>query len=192
MVDAWIRDTPHVETDGRRWSRSSGVLIVVGIYLSCVAVAAALALVTRAAGLVSRDSSWWLAPAMVAIGLPLSVLTSGWVTRRHIRHDVVECAIRAEESGARTWRHGRVQKTAGELVFVSGGPSGMRFPRGKPCPFPISYMSEDGGQRPALRQVWSINPTLHIVRVMVDDQALELAALPGDLDRLRHLASLSR
>jgi hypothetical protein len=175
----------------RRRSRAGGVLIVAGVYLVAIAAAAGAALAARSAGLIPPDSSWWPAPVAVAVSVPLGLLIRTRITRRHVRHDVVECATRSTHSRSGKWHHGRVQKVRGELVFRPGGPVGMRFPLGKAQPFPVVHMSEDQGRRPALRQIWSINPTLHIVEVVVGEQKLELAALPDDLERLREMASTS-
>ena len=178
-----------MQSDGRRWSRASGVLAVLATFLVLVGLAAALSLAARGVGLLSADAAWWLVPAVVVVGLPVSALAGRGARRRHARGSVVECAIRPPGSPTGRWRHGRVQPAAGGLVFVPGGPGGMRFPRGRPRPFTIAEMSDDDGRRPSPRQVWSINPALHVVTVTVDGQRLELAALPEDLDRLRRLAT---
>ena len=140
--------------------------------------------------MLSRDAAWWMVPGIVAIGSPLSALTSRWMSRRNVEHRVVECAVRPAGPDAAKWQHGRIQEVAGDLVFATGGPAGMRFPRGRAKPFPIRRMSQDEGRRPSVRQVWSIDPALHIVRIEVGVEKLELAALPDDLRRLRRMGSI--
>jgi hypothetical protein len=105
--------------------------------------------------------------------------------RRQLREGWVACALRSPDRplhgmGAK-WRHGSAKADRGVLTFRTGGPGGARFPRGVPFEIPVLGARELSGQRPGLRQAWSLNPALHMAVVETPDGELEVAAMPEDV-----------
>ncbi|WP_176522883.1 hypothetical protein [Blastococcus aggregatus] len=45
-------------------------------------------------------------------------------------------------------------------------------------------MSADKRSRPALRQIWSINPSLDVVQLLTPTGTVELAVRPAEMDRV--------
>jgi hypothetical protein len=127
--------------------------------------------------------------AVVAVSLSLVVA----VGRR--RKGLIECAVRAEQPGphlpAGKWRHGTATGAPGVLRFTPGGPAGLRFPRGEPFDIPVTAAWVQESRRPSLRQLWSINPLLHIALVRTPHGDLELAAPRGSLTDLLHAVQRS-
>ena len=130
-------------------------------------------------------------PLLLIIGVVVVGGGTAWlfINQRHQRREGwVECALRSPDRplhgiGAK-WRHGSARAHLGVLTFRPGGPGGARFPRGVPLEIPVLGARELPGQRPALRQAWSINPALHIAALEATDGELEIAADPEALTRL--------
>jgi hypothetical protein len=125
---------------------------------------------------------------LLIIGVAVVVGGIVWLSinqRRQLREGWVECALRSPDRplhGMRAkWRHGSARAARGVLTFRPGGPGGARFPRGVPFEILVLGARELSGQRPGLRQAWSINPALHMAVVETPDGELEVAALPEDL-----------
>lgn len=60
----------------------------------------------------------------------------------------------------------------------------MRLPRGRPFDVPVVSVSADDRSRPALRQMWTINPSLDVVRLLTPTATVELAVRPSAMDRV--------
>lgn len=122
------------------------------------------------------------------------LLVLGWIAwvfidlRRQHREGWVECALRSPDQplqgiGAK-WRHGSAKAAPGVLTFRSGGPGGVRYPRGAPIDIPVMRARELPGERPAMRQAWSIDPTLRIAVADTAGGKLDIAAPTEGLTRL--------
>jgi hypothetical protein len=114
--------------------------------------------------------------------------------RRDLAEGGVEGALRVV-SGAQApltgkWRHGVVSPSPGALRFRPGGPAGLRFPRGRPFDVPVIGVSAEERSRPALRQLWTINPVLDVVQLSTATAVVELAVRPSEMDRV--IAGLGR
>ena len=61
----------------------------------------------------------------------------------------------------------------------------VRIPKGEPLELRVTRLGVDTGRRPQFRQIWSVNPQLHIVDLETDRGPKELAALPSRLMELQ-------
>jgi hypothetical protein len=110
--------------------------------------------------------------------------------RRRLAADgLVECGIRQADKTLRShtgrWQHGVARARPRVLEFRPGGAGGIRILRGQPREIRVLRMQADDGRHPSLRQIWSINPTLHIAVLQTPSGDLELAAHATDLIDLR-------
>lgn len=121
-----------------------------------------------------------------AIGVSVLVLAAaiviGALARRRIVGDRIEVAIR--RPGESQWHHGRVNVDVGHMTFQPIAIGFRGEPRG-PVQFDVKAIEVDRGRHPSLRQIWSINPQLHIVQVDTNHGPRELAALPSRISELR-------
>jgi hypothetical protein len=106
--------------------------------------------------------------------------------RRDAAEGGVEAALRVI-SGTQLplsgkWRHGVVFPFPGCLRFRPGGPGGARLPRGRPFNVPVTSVSAEGRSHPALRQAWTINPSLDVVQLLTPTGTVELAVRPSEMD----------
>lgn len=102
--------------------------------------------------------------------------------------DRVEVAVRVP--GDKKWRHGRLTVIPGGLRLEPYRWQ-VRVPTGEQIDLRDVELGEDVGRRPPLRQMWSINPALHVIRLGSDQGELELGVLPAHLARLRGQMHLS-
>ncbi|WIB65837.1 hypothetical protein [Curtobacterium sp. MCBD17_040] len=96
--------------------------------------------------------------------------------------DRIECAVR--EPGTKRWRHGRLSINGTSLTFEQYRFQ-MRFVVGKRQQFTDVQVGDDMGRRPPVRQIWSINPQLHIIDLTAFEGRFELAALPSRIRELQ-------
>lgn len=111
-------------------------------------------------------------------------LLLGQRRRRLAADGLVECAIRPAATALRShtgrWQHGVARARPSVLEFRAGGPGAIHILRGQPREIRVLTMQAEG-RRPSLRQIWSINPTLHIAVLQAPGGDLELAASAADL-----------
>jgi hypothetical protein len=50
----------------------------------------------------------------------------------------------------------------------------LRFISGKPVDFLVDEVGADSGARPSKKQMWSVNPSLHVIEVKTDRGTLQL------------------
>lgn len=93
-----------------------------------------------------------------------------------------ECAVRPAEG--RRWRHGSALADGEGMDFRRGGPLGFRWPRGETRRFQVHAAVESPGARPSMKQIWSIDSSLHIAALSTGDGRIELAAAAQDFQFL--------
>lgn len=134
-------------------------------------------------------SPWMLVIAVAVLaGLCAVPVLSLMSARRDAAEGRVEAALRVV-SGTQVpltgkWRHGVVSPSPGCLRFRPGGPGGARLPRGRPFDVPVTSVSADNRSHPALRQIWTINPSLDVVQLLTPTATVELAVRPSEMDRV--------
>lgn len=121
-----------------------------------------------------------LAVAFVVLGA-LAVFTVAQ-RRDEFRHGWRECAVRPADG--RRWRHGSALADGEGMDFRPGGPLGFRWPRGDTRRFHVHAAVESPGARPSMKQIWSIDPSLHVAALSTGDGRIELAAPAQDLQYL--------
>ena len=123
-----------------------------------------------------------LAAFVVVLGAAVVV---GVVGRRGLVNGRIEVAMRVPGG---KWTHGRLQIEPGTLTFERYRLQ-MRLPSGDVTTYRVSSVGEDIGRRPALRNVWTINPQLHVIEVETNLGRREIAALPSRVPELRERVS---
>lgn len=135
--------------------------------------------------IVGREIPWWIilvsALATLVVFIPIIFLGMKLGDRLLVK-DRIEVGMRA--SGTKKWRHGRITVTPGHFTFQPYLWQ-VRIPRGEPVQLEVENMSEDSGRRPSLKQLWSVNPQLHIVEIESSMGRFEIAGLPSHLTELR-------
>lgn len=122
---------------------------------------------------------------LVVVVVTLVVAAFGVLLRQVIGKRLVGERIEAvlrEQDGK--WRHGRITVGYGQLSFQPYLWQ-VRIPSGAPVEMEVSELGEDTGRRAPLRKIWSMNPQLHIVRVVTNRGLWELAGLPSQIEELR-------
>jgi hypothetical protein len=134
-------------------------------------------------------SPWVLVIAVALFAGLCAVAVLSLVTaRRDAAEGRIEAALRVV-SGTQVpltgkWRHGVVFPSPGCLRFRPGGPGGARLPRGRPFVVPVTSVSVGNRSHPALRQIWTINPSLDVVQLLTPTGTVELAVRPSEMDRV--------
>ncbi|MFZ7086569.1 hypothetical protein [Curtobacterium sp. RRHDQ10] len=105
----------------------------------------------------------------------------GLAIGRKVVGDRIEAAVREPDG---KWRHGRFEVDPGGVTFERYWWQ-IRIPSGKKTTFSGVHLGDDTGRRPPLRQIWTINPQVHIVSFDSDQGHFEIAALPSRIDELR-------
>ena len=117
-----------------------------------------------------------VAVVVAGVGLLLGLLIG-----RRLVGDRIEAAVR--QPGEK-WRHGRFVVERSSATFERYRWQ-VRIPSGKKTDFTGVQLGDDTGQRPPLRQLWTINPQLHIITLDSDQGRYEVAAMPSRLQQFR-------
>lgn len=132
------------------------------------------------------DTWIWLTTLIVGILIGLGAALVGALigarVARRLVGDRIEVALR--DSGETKWRHGRLSLSPDHVSFQPYALQ-MRIPKGDPIEMRVTRLGDDTGRRPSRKQIWTVNPQLHIVDMATDTGAKELAALPSRLAELR-------
>ena len=126
---------------------------------------------------------WWVFVIgfVFLLVIASAAIIGGLLIGQQLVGDRIEGAIR--EPGSK-WRHGRLDVESNAIVFERYLLK-VRIPSGEKQRFDQVDIGEDIGLRPPLRQLWSINPQLHIVSIDAQQGHFELAALPSRIQELR-------
>lgn len=125
----------------------------------------------------------WVLPLaiMVVVVVWVAAAVVGVIVGRSIAGRHVEVALRRP---GQKWAHGRLTFAAGAFTFERYRFQ-MRIPSGDKTTYRIHGVGEDSGRRPSLKNVWTINPQLHIIELETDRGPLELGALPYRIPDIR-------
>ena len=156
---------------------------IVGLIVGFVVGIVAVVVVEIVLGL---DTGIWLTTLIFGIVLAIGIVVAGAVVGGRLGQrlvgDCIEVAMR--EQGSKKWRHGRLTVGRGQISFQPYAYQ-VRIPKGEPLELRVTRLGVDTGRRPPLRQIWSVNPQLHIVDLETDQGPKELAALPSRLMELQ-------
>lgn len=132
-------------------------------------------------------SPWWIVVALAGAALAGAAMAFR-AARRDAAAGRFEVALRVVDGTQAPltgrWRHGVLSPFPGRLSFRPGGPGGLRLPRGRPFDVPVASVAAHERSHPARRQMWTIDPSLHVVRLTTPTGTVELAAHPAELDRV--------
>jgi len=135
--------------------------------------------------LFGRQIQSWIIPVValstLVIFVPLFFLARSFGDRVLVK-DRIEVGMRA--TGTKKWRHGRITVTQGHFTFQPYLWQ-VRIPKGEPVELDVENMTEDTGRRPSMKQLWSVNPLLHVVEIDTSKGRFEIAGLPTHLKELR-------
>lgn len=106
----------------------------------------------------------------------------GLVVGRRVFGQRLEIALRT--AGQTKWQHGRVEASPGHLRFRRYKWQ-LRFASGDPVDYSVRGVGHDTGQRPSKKQIWSVNPSLHVIEVETDRGTLQLGVQAHQVDNLR-------
>lgn len=117
-----------------------------------------------------------------ALVLALGATFVGLLIGRRVFGQRLELALRP--AGETRWQHGRVDAAPGRLVFTPYKWQ-VRFISGSPTQYEVLAVGEDTGRRPSKKQLWSVNPALHVVEVETDRGTLQLGLQGHQVDDVR-------
>ena len=119
-----------------------------------------------------------------AVGLIIAVVAVvvGLLLGRRIFGQRLEIALRT--AGETKWQHGRVEVSPGHMRFRRYKWQ-LRFASGEPVDFLVDEVGTDSGERPSKKQMWSVNPSLHVFEVKTDQGTLQLGVQAHQVDDLR-------
>ena len=155
---------------------------IAGLVISMVVSIASFAIV-----LLLLNQGRAIPASVLTIALPIVIaiagagIAIGLLLGRRIVGDRIEVAFR--DPGGK-WRHGRLS-VGHRRVVLQPYLWQLRIPSGESREFEVVDLGEDTGRRPPLRQLWSVNPQLHIVELETDRGQFEIAGLPSHLTELR-------
>jgi hypothetical protein len=115
---------------------------------------------------------------VLAVGATLVGLLLG----RRVFGQRLEVALRP--AGESKWRHGRLDARPGYFEFTPYKWQ-LRFVSGPTTQYQVHAVGEDTGQRPSKKQLWSVNPALHIVDVQTGRGALQLGLQAHQVEEVR-------
>ena len=127
----------------------------------------------------------------VFAGLCAVPVLSSMSARRDAAEGRVEAALRVVDSRLRhshavdwevaSWR---VVSVPGMSSVQAWWPGGVRLPRRRPFDAPVTSVSADNRSHPALRQIWTIAPSLDVVQLLTPTATVELAVRPSGMERV--------
>jgi len=120
----------------------------------------------------------------VSFGLVIAVAAAavGLLLGRKVFGQRLELALRpASET---KWRHGWVEASPGHLRFHRYKLQ-IRFVSGDPVDFAVHAVGLDSGRRPSKKQLWSVNPSLHVIDIETDQGPLQLGLQAHQVDTIR-------
>lgn len=128
------------------------------------------------------SSGFLLGGAAVGLVIALAAVVVGLLLGRKIFGKRLEIALRP--TGETKWQHGQVEASPGDMLFRRHKWQ-LRFVSGDPVDFVVAEVGADSGARPSKKQMWSVNPTLHVIEVKTDQGTLQLGVQAHQVDDLR-------
>lgn len=127
-------------------------------------------------------SGFLLSGAAVGLVIAVAAVVVGLLLGHTIFGKRLEIALRP--TGATKWQHGHVEASPGHMRFRRYKWQ-LRFVSGDPVDFVVDEVGADSGTRPSKKQMWSVNPTLHVIEVKTDQGTLQLGVQAHQVDDLR-------
>lgn len=128
------------------------------------------------------SSGFLLGGAGVGLVIAVAAILVGLLLGRKIFGKRLEIALRP--AGETKWQHGRVEASAGQMRFRRYKWQ-LRFVSGDPVDFVVDEVGADSGARPSKKQMWSVNPSLHVIEVKTDRGTFQLGIQSHQVDDLR-------
>ncbi|WP_314100606.1 hypothetical protein [uncultured Frigoribacterium sp.] len=131
-----------------------------------------------------RDRSWSTLCDRISFGLVLAVAATavGLLLGRKVFGQRLELALRPTTETK--WRHGWVEASPGHLRFHRYKWQ-IRFVSSDPVDFAVQAVGLDSGKRPSKKQLWSVNPSLHVIDIDTDQGPLRLGLQSHQVDTIR-------
>ena len=115
---------------------------------------------------------------VVAVGATFLGLLVG----RRVFGQRLEVALRV--AGESAWQHGRLEARPGCFEFIPYKWQ-IRFVSGPATLYQVRAVGEDTGQRPSKKQLWSVNPALHVVDVETERGGVQLGLQAHQVAEIR-------
>ena len=128
------------------------------------------------------SSGFLLGGAGVGLVIAVAAILVGLLLGRKIFGKRLEIALRP--AGETKWQHGRVEASPGQMHFRRYKWQ-LRFVSGDPVDFVVDEVGADSGARPSKKQMWSVNPSLHVIEVKTDRGTFQLGIQSHQVDDLR-------
>jgi len=128
------------------------------------------------------SSGFLLGGAGVGLVIAVAAILVGLLLGRKIFGKRLEIALRP--AGETKWQHGRVEASPGQMHFRRYKWQ-LRFVSGDPVDFVVDEVGADSGARPSKKQMWSVNPSLHVIEVKTDRGTVQLGVQTHQVDDLR-------
>ena len=128
------------------------------------------------------SSGFLLGGAGVGLVIAVAAILVGLLLGRKIFGKRLEIALRP--AGETKWQHGRVEASLGQMHFRRYKWQ-LRFVSGDPVDFVVDEVGADSGARPSKKQMWSVNPSLHVIEVKTDRGTVQLGVQAHQVDDLR-------
>jgi len=151
--------------------------IGIGLLIGLVAVT-----VIRAVTSDEPLSSGFLIGTGFALVIAVVAAAAGLLLGRKIFGQRLELALRP--AAETKWRHGWAEASPGRLRFHRYKWQ-VRFVSGDPVDFIVHTVGSDSGERPSKKQLWSVNPSLHIIDIDTDQGPLQLGLQAHQVDTIR-------
>jgi hypothetical protein len=147
-----------------------------------IAIGVGAMLVTRA--LISDEPLSTASLIGMGIGVAIAAvgIVAGLLLGRRIFGQRLELALRP--AGETTWKHGRIDASPGHMRFRPYRWQ-VRLFSGEPVDFVVHEVGLDTGRRPSKKQLWSVNPSLHVIEAETDQGTLELGLQSHQVDDIR-------
>lgn len=151
--------------------------IGVGLLIGLIAV-----VVTQAVTSDEPPSSGFLIGISFGLVIAVAATAVGLLLGRKVFGQRLELALRpATET---KWRHGWVEASPGHLRFHRYKWQ-IRFVSGDPVDFAVHAVGLDSGKRPSKKQLWSVNPSLHVIDIDTDQGPLQLGLQAHQVETTR-------
>lgn len=151
--------------------------IGVGLVIGLIAV-----VVTQAVTSDEPLSSGFLIGISFGLVIAVAAAAAGLLLGRKVFGQRLELALRP--AAETKWRHGWVEAWPGHLRFHRYKWQ-IRFVSADPIDFAVHAVGLDSGKRPSKKQLWSVNPSLHVIDIETDQGPLQLGLQAHQVKTIR-------
>lgn len=164
-----------------------------GFRLASIGVGAVIGLtaviVMRAVASDEPISTGFLIGVGAGLAIALAAAVVGLLLGRKVFGQRLELALRS--AADKKWRHGWIEASPGFMRFHRYKWQ-IRFISSKPVDYIVHEVGVDSGQHPSKKQMWSVNPSLHVIEIDTDQGVLQLGLQAHQVDDvLTQLAPIS-